>query len=197
MTGKLLEAGAALRKDERGMTLIEVMTALVILTMVTGILFSFLLMGVSMFKRVTAESQIRNQGDALTSSIIAELKDAVFVTSSGERNTNKQIEYVKRDANGVYDANVKRYRMSISLTTEPYGIVVEKWDNGNWTMNKRLALADAYTLKAASSLQASEDNRTVEIDLSYSRYEASGRQTMPGGNPEYAIRTKIPLIRPE
>ena len=66
-------------RNEKGISLIEVIVALMIMSMVITILYSFLLMGVSMYKRVIADTQMRNQGDILYSQILTELNKATIV----------------------------------------------------------------------------------------------------------------------
>lgn len=176
-----------LREDEQGMTLIELLTALVILAMVTTILFSFLLMGVSMFKRISAESQIRNQGDALTSRIMAELKDAVYVVKSGDAS---EIEYAKREAAGA-DAYVSRFTMKLIGS----GVEVRETSPAG-QKSKQFTLASAYELNLGQSSLSAPDIRTVKINLVY-RKKSAGPPSAPLENPTYQMTTQIPLVRSE
>jgi prepilin-type N-terminal cleavage/methylation domain-containing protein len=68
--------------NERGLTLIEVMTSIVLFAMVTTILYSFLFMGISMYKRVAAESQLRSQVNLFYGQMLQFCESAVYVEPS-------------------------------------------------------------------------------------------------------------------
>jgi hypothetical protein len=79
-------------RNEQGITLIETLTTLFIFSMVVSILFSFLIMGVSMYKRVSAETQLRSQGDVVFAQLSDVLRGAVYV-QQGE--SSRELRYVK------------------------------------------------------------------------------------------------------
>ena len=66
-------------------------------------------MGVSMYKRVTMETQMRNQGDGLYSQIISELKEAIYVQDEG--TDKKIIRYAKKNDNP--DVYIDLYEMEV------------------------------------------------------------------------------------
>ncbi|WP_135553322.1 PilW family protein [Paenibacillus cymbidii] len=190
MTRKRLFIRRLLRDNEEGMTLIEIMTALAILSMVTTILFSFLLMGVSMFKRISAESQIRNQGDALASRIIGELKDAVYVVKTADDRTT-QIEYAKRESGGA-NPYVARFVMKI---VDDGVEVTER--SPTPSSPKKITMASAYKLdRFSSTISARDDTQTIKLNLVYGTVVPQS-SSLPGGEQTYQITTKIPLVRSE
>lgn len=195
-------------KQAEGMSLIEVMTALVILSIVMTILCSFLFMGISLYERITAESQIRSQGDAIASQIISELKDAVYVAKGTSRN---EITFVKRaiHADGSFDNElyVKNYLMRIEPiknSTSYYGIGLYDVSDTEETLLKRYDLSAPYTLKAADPADSFSrvgftviHNQLVEIDLIYEKLINTPTKSALLENPGYQINTKIPLFRSE
>lgn len=173
-----------MRNNEEGMTLIELLTALVILSMVTTILYSFLLMGVSMYKRVTIETQMRNQGDAVYSQIISELKDAVYVQQldSGDNTT---IRYAKRSADAK--AYIDLYQMQLEPNAANGKIEVTK----DGAPVRSFALGSKFTIDSGS-LKAISQN-LVQVQLTYTRSNASNFKSAE--NPKMEIDSQIPLFR--
>ncbi|NHN29572.1 hypothetical protein [Paenibacillus agricola] len=202
--------------DEKGMAVVEVLTALVIFTMVTTILYSFLFMGLSMYKRIMAESQIRSQGDAIISQVISELKDAVYVSKGA---TTNEITFVKRalTASGGFDneAYINSYRMRMEpiAATNRYGIGVYELLDGEEKLMKRLDLVNPFTFDATYSdtTQAftvdPHHHQWVEVRLVYKKLVGpmeslvdspmnnSAQTASLLHNPGYEIHTKIPLFR--
>jgi prepilin-type N-terminal cleavage/methylation domain-containing protein len=78
MWDALRKKAAKIDGDESGFTLIEVISSLLILGMVVSILYSFMLMGISMYKKVSAETQLRNQANLIFGGIVEELRGAVY-----------------------------------------------------------------------------------------------------------------------
>jgi prepilin-type N-terminal cleavage/methylation domain-containing protein len=191
--------------DDNGMTLIELLAALVIFTMVTTILYSFLFMGISMYKRIMAESQIRSQGDAIVSQVISELNDAVYMSQGASRN---EITFVKRalTPSGSFDNEtyVKGYKMRIEpiTSTNRYGIGVYDLSDGEEKLMKRFDLASPFTFQAVvpdtqPTKQALTviNNHLVEVHLVYEKLAEPKTKAALVENPGYEIHTKIPLFR--
>lgn len=176
-------------RDERGMTLIEVLTSLMILGMVASILYSFLLMGVSMYKRVTIETQLRNQGDSLYSLIISELKDAVYVEQV-EDATNRTIHYVKRASDPkVY---VEQYEMTLNPNPDAGGnLVVKKITPPE--MTRTFQMSSQFTISGGELV--AESHNLVQVHLAYSRSNAGSLK--PADRPVLEIHSQIPLFRIE
>jgi hypothetical protein len=86
--------GGSIRRlrNEQGITLVETLTTLVIFSMVVSILFTFLIMGISMYKRVSAETRLRSQGDVVFAQLSDVLRGAVYVQQGAD---NRELRYVK------------------------------------------------------------------------------------------------------
>jgi prepilin-type N-terminal cleavage/methylation domain-containing protein len=193
--------------DESGMTLIEILTAMVILTMVTTILYSFLFMGISMYKRTMAEGQIRSQGDAIVSQVISELKDAVYISQGASRN---EITFVKRaiTESGGFDNEtyIRDYKMRIEpiAATNRYGIGVYDLSDGEEKLTKRFDLTSPFTFQATvPDVQETQqaltviNNQLVEVHLVYQQLSDKKTKAALNEQPGYEIHTKIPLFRSE
>lgn len=164
--------GKHLRKklaDQKGLSLLEVLTAVLIMTMVSSILYSFLLMGVSMYKRIMVETQMRNQGDALYGQIVTELKDAVYVEqrnkdSAGQPLGNTSIRYVKRAETA--EEYIHEYVMTLQAGEHNGILQIYKSDNLSDPV-KELKMTSAFTI-SDGSLTPIGNNR-VNVDLTYKR----------------------------
>lgn len=181
--------------DEQGMTIIELLTALVLLTMVTMLLSTFLFMGISMYKRVTATNQIRSQGDALISQVISYFKDVEYVSNGG---TN-QINIVKKALTAAGDEDSDKYvdAYSMSITADLRGIeVLDINKNHVPPRNLHFELPGQYRLAAGSTLSA-RDNYLVEVYLKYEKIPDGSTLLKDIENPVYEISTQIPLFRSE
>ncbi|THF76947.1 prepilin-type N-terminal cleavage/methylation domain-containing protein [Cohnella fermenti] len=62
-----------LRKEEKGLTLIELIASLSILSTVMIVLYGVVQFGFNSYHKITIENSLRDEGDLLMSSIIAEL----------------------------------------------------------------------------------------------------------------------------
>ncbi|MCZ8519769.1 MULTISPECIES: PulJ/GspJ family protein [Paenibacillus] len=60
-------------RDERGLTLIELIAMLSIMSMVMGTIYGVITFGFNAYHRVTIENELRNEGDILMSSIMTEM----------------------------------------------------------------------------------------------------------------------------
>lgn len=215
---KQLAANRFLRKhrNEKGMTLVEVVVALMIMGMILTILYAFLFMGISMYKRVTVDTQMRNQGDIMFSQVITELKDAVYAKNM--KDTNGQdtggIIYVKRhvDEDGNYDPKiyVDEYSMTIEDLSRLTGTEARYKKNNNGivirnakdrTIKKTIDLSSMFTLELedANNLHVSgfsaTSDKMVHVRLAYRRNES--RTLLPAEQSKFEINTNIPLFRIE
>lgn len=181
-----------LHDDERGMTLIEILLALLLFSMVTVILNSFLLMGASMYKRISIESQIRNQGDALYSRIISELQDAIYAENVAGAY-EKEIRFVKRAEN--HEDYVDTYRMRIEGTPgSAYGLAV--YNEADLSVPiKQFNLTTNFMIDIDQSKIVSDQQNIVHIKLVYNR--ADQDVVSKAEAPELVIETKVPLFRME
>jgi prepilin-type N-terminal cleavage/methylation domain-containing protein len=172
-------------KDEKGMTLIELLAALLIFGMVASILYSFLIMGVSMYKRVSVESQMRNQGDALYSQIISELKDAIYVQ---QLQPNTKIRYAKRSSDPK--TYIDLYEMEL-IPNAASGGRIEVKRAGSPAVVRAFELASRFTINGGSLNEVGHD--IVRVKLTYARSNAGTLK--PSENPKLEIDSQIPLFR--
>jgi prepilin-type N-terminal cleavage/methylation domain-containing protein len=175
------------RQNEKGMTLIELLAALFILGMVASILYSFMLMGVSMYKRVTVETQMRNQGDTLYSQIISELKDAIYVQQAG---SDKEIRYAKRSPDSK--TYIELYEMKL-LPNENTGGKIEIRKAGTAAPERVFQLGSRFTIIDGSLNEISHDR--VQVKLTYARSNAGSLKAAE--SPKLEIDSQIPLFRIE
>lgn len=200
------ESTKRLLRDERGMTIVELLTALTIVGMVCSILLSFLFMGVSMYKRMTADSQIRNHGDAIVSQVISELKDAIYAAQGESSN---EIVFVRRalapDGSFDNESYVAGFKMRIESVGESdrFGIGVYAVEARGETLVKRFDLPSPYTLEAPDDSPAEADpqgltvvhDRLVDVRLRYVKRAEAVTKTAEIENPGYELHTRIPLFR--
>ncbi|WNR42374.1 PulJ/GspJ family protein [Paenibacillus roseipurpureus] len=177
-----------MERNEKGMTLIEILAALLIFGMVASILYSFMLMGVSMYKRVTMETQMRNQGDGIYSQIISELKEAIYVQDEG--TDKKIIRYAKRsdDPRSYIDL----YEMEIFPSVTGGG-KIEVRQAGSNVVKDVFQLGNKFTIRAGSLSEASENHDRVQVTLEYARSNAD--QYKQADSPKLVINSQIPLFR--
>lgn len=178
--------------DQKGMSLLELLTALLITTMVSTILYCFLLMGVSMYKRIMVETQMRNQGDALYRQIITELKDAVYVeqrSAGGAAPADTSIRYVKR-AQSAEDY-IDDYVMTLEAGEEDGTIRVYESKDLSKPI-KELRMTPDFTI-SEGSLAAIGKNR-VAVNLTYTR---SGNEAgyVKADRTKLNINSQITLFR--
>lgn len=165
------------RKNERGLTLLEALVALMILTMVTSIIYSFVLMAMSIYKRVTIETTMRNQGDLLFSRIVTELGDAIYVEQAD--SAQRSIRFVKPSA------DPKQYIAWYEMRIDSGQIRVEPiMPSGP---PKVFALAPAFEISSGKLI--AEGHHHVVIDLEYRPVGVT--------SPVLNIRSRIPVGRGE
>lgn len=205
--------------DERGMTVIEILTTLLILGMVAVIIHSFLFMGISMYKRVTEDTQLRNQGDVLFSQVISEVKDAVYamneegggtadavlddslddtVTETSGGSSKPGVVYVKRavDDEGKYDpkAYVSRYTMRIEHFAEEDTNGIAFYKEGEEAPIKTLQLTPPFTIDIEQSKLTVNRNNSIGVYLVYAHKD---ERPLAADNTRFVIDTEIPLFRIE
>lgn len=177
-----------MRPNEKGMTLIELLAALFIFGMVASILYSFMLMGVSMYKRVTVETQMRNQGDALYGQIISELKDAIYVQQVGSED--KLIRYAKRSQDSK--TYIELYEMEL-LPNADNGGKIEVRAAGGTAPERVFQLGSRFTISDGSLSEASPSHDRVQVKLTYARSNAGSLKA--ADSPKLEIDSQIPLFR--
>ncbi|KUP23890.1 prepilin-type N-terminal cleavage/methylation domain-containing protein [Paenibacillus sp. DMB5] len=83
-----------LLRREQGLTLIELIAAITIFAMVSGLIYAVMMFGMRSFNQVTTENKLRDEGDLLMSAVINEMYTfgAETVTASAyEVNSNQEI----------------------------------------------------------------------------------------------------------
>ncbi|XID92592.1 prepilin-type N-terminal cleavage/methylation domain-containing protein [Paenibacillaceae bacterium WGS1546] len=194
-------------RNERGATLIELLTALLLFSMVAAILYSFMFMGISMYKRVSVETQMRNQADTLYSRVMTELRDAIYV-KQGEPSpdggvNDGEIVFVKRAAGGapINPEDPPPYIETYMLKMDESGMSVTAGDGA--TVLKRFELTERFkldrtrpdgALKSNSGMIA-ESHQLLDLSLRFIRADANEVARIERSSIE--IQSKIPLIRLE
>jgi len=175
-------------RDERGLTLIELLTGLLLFGMIAAILHAFLLMGSSMYSKISAETQLRNQADALFGLIMSELRDAVYVQQgAGER----EIVFVREaDDPAVY---VKTYRMVIETDADGLSGVTVTGPDPSYP--KRWDLAPRFRLNDAESGLIAADQHLVKVRLVFERADAG--PVPAADDARLKLETSVPLFRME
>lgn len=96
-----------LRREE-GLTLIELIAALSLFSLVAGLIYGVMMFGIQSYERVTMENTLRDEGDLLMSAIITEIYTFAPTTVYSSTSTN----------NGVIDTAIFLQREDGSGGTE-------------------------------------------------------------------------------
>lgn len=185
-----------LLQDERGISIIEMMTGLLLFGMVASILYSFLFMGTSMYGRITTETQLRNQLDALYGQVIHELSDAIYVQK--EDALGKLIIYVKRapvpTPPVVPPKYVESYRMVIEELGGFSGVSVYGPDSST-ILSKRYDITSKFQMDLVASSLTAENQNMVGVNLML--YRTDELEVTEAERKRMSIQSKIPLFRIE
>ncbi|WEK53402.1 MAG: prepilin-type N-terminal cleavage/methylation domain-containing protein [Candidatus Cohnella colombiensis] len=100
-------------QDERGNTLVEMIAALTIMSLIMGTIYAVITFGFDSYHRVNIENSLRDEGDLLMSSVISEM-----YTYGPDL-----IMRVKNDANN--EVGIKLVRTLDSETVDPVIIKIE------------------------------------------------------------------------
>ncbi|SFE97352.1 prepilin-type N-terminal cleavage/methylation domain-containing protein [Paenibacillus catalpae] len=77
------------RKEEKGLTLVELIATMTLLSIAAGVIFSVITYGMNTYNRIETENALRDDADLLMSSIITELysygPDIIAVDTNGIR----------------------------------------------------------------------------------------------------------------
>ena len=146
--------------------MIELLTGLMLFGMIASILYAFLLMGSSMYRKVSAETQLRNQADALFGQIMSELKDAVYVRQ-GE--SSREILFVRKAQDPL--VYVETYRMIIE--TDAAGLSGVTVAGPDPAYPKRWDLTPQFRLNEAESALLAASQNLVKVTLVFERADAA------------------------
>ncbi|MEC1772455.1 PilW family protein [Schinkia azotoformans] len=137
---------ANLLKNNRGVTLIELLTALVISTLVLGIAYGLLMAGYKTYEKVGIEQGQRNEADYVVSRIMEKFYEGdISDIRNCEPTSNLCIEILSTDAlkistgsntnkvgitsfNELNDASKKITRIKIDDNHDNHNVVFEKYD---------------------------------------------------------------------
>lgn len=175
-------------RNERGLTLIEMLTGLLLFGMITSILYSFLFMGASMYRKISVETQLRNQADALYGRIMSELKDAVYVQQGA---SEQEIVFVKRASDP--EVYVETYKMTIEQDSDgSYGLTVT---GPGLTDKKRFDLTPRFKLNETESRLIAVKQNLVKVLLVFER--ADNAHVPAAESATLKLESSIPLFRME
>lgn len=176
-----------LLRNEHGLSLLEVLAALLIFGMVTSIIYSMLFMSMSVYKKVLVEGEMRSRGEAVFSRIIGELKDAEYV-QNGREGDGLSIVYSKRSKDPA--SYVEQYEMRVYPEADGTNSDIEIRD-GEGNLVQGLDLGSRFTIKSAELSAPAND--AVRLLLVYG-YKTVQRQ-LPAQDADMKIDTRIPLFR--
>jgi prepilin-type N-terminal cleavage/methylation domain-containing protein len=179
-------------KDEQGLTLIEVLAALMITGMVASILYSFLLMGITMYKKVSVETQLRNQANVMFSRLVNELRESVYVTNS--TTVPGQIILVKnsRSSNNYIKRSTIEFVNDPPLITGHYHIEINDLEADSVGNNAVVLRVDSKYRMVGSFTVIHKDLLEVNIDFFGEPIETGSDIGV-----KFSIRQQIPLFRME
>jgi prepilin-type N-terminal cleavage/methylation domain-containing protein len=149
-------------RNESGFTLLETLAALMMVGMVASILYGFMLMGVSTYKRVETETKIRHQGDLLMAGLVSELLEAVHVEQGTDRTELIAVRMAPDPTRYV-----ETYRLRIETLNGRHGVSVYR--DGETDPVRRYELAPDIALQApgTQSVLMADGNRTAIIRMHF------------------------------
>lgn len=175
-------------RNERGLSILEMLAALLIFGMVAAIIYSMLFMSMAVYQKVLVEGELRSRGEGMFSEILNELKDAEYVDNGPTGQIS--ILYSKRSADK--ERYLEQYIMTIYPEGTPgAGSDVEVRDLEG-TLIRSMDLGERFMVTRAE-LSAARDHDSVYLHLVYSYlgHEApAGSQRL-----EMKIHSTISLFR--
>lgn len=186
---------------QRGLTLIELLTALVLFAMIMTILYSFLFMGISMYKRVAAEAQLRSQVNVFYSQFLEYIDGAIYAYQGNQAN---EIIIIKKEpvtAGEESDATyIKYYAIRLDSDAEQIrmtpvtGSGQADRDTGQLKEHKLdetfFDLANESTL----IIEQEEERQQLVVDWTFQVRKAFDRNQEA---PSIQIRSEIPIYDAE
>jgi prepilin-type N-terminal cleavage/methylation domain-containing protein len=184
-------------KQEKGLTLIEVMTAIVLFAMITTILYSFLFMGISMYKRVAAEAQLRSQVNVFYSQLLGFFEKSVYAYKGTQEN---EIIVIKKEGlTGEQDADTSYIRyFSVIVNADDETIRYTPVTGGgafDRDVEKQVVRtldSEQFDLEASSkmTLKPAPKGQFVVVDLTFT---SKKRGNNSKENSTIRIKTEIPI----
>ena len=184
-------------KQEKGLTLIEVMTAIVLFAMITTILYSFLFMGISMYKRVAAEAQLRSQVNVFYSQLLGFFENSVYAYKGTQEN---EIIVIKKEGlTGEQNADTSYIRyFSVIVNADDETIRYTPVTGGgafDRDVEKQVVRtldSEQFDLEASSrmTLKPATKGQFVVVDLTFT---SKKRGNNSKENSTIRIKTEIPI----
>lgn len=175
--------------NEKGLSILEVLTAIFIFSMVVSIAYSMLFMALSIYKSVLIEGEMRSKGEALFSGLIMELKDAIHVENvpadTGERLS---IAYIKRSA--YPEVYLEQYRMTMIPDQGDGRSAIQVMDMQSGHLIRTFDLGERFRIREGR-LEAVGEQDAVHLFLLYGYRDVSQKEEQK----EMKIDSRIPLLR--
>lgn len=177
--------------NQKGLSILEVLTAIFIFSMVVSIAYSMLFMALSIYKSVLIEGEMRSKGEALFSELIMELKDAIYVENVpadpglGERLS---IAYIKRSADP--EVYLEQYRMTMIPDQGDGRSVIEVMDMQSGDLTRTFDLGHRFRIREGR-LEAVGNQDAVHLLVLYGHRNVTEKEEQK----EMKIDSRIPLLR--
>jgi prepilin-type N-terminal cleavage/methylation domain-containing protein len=159
-------------EDQRGLSLIEVLTAIVLFAMVSSILYSFLFIGISMYKRVAADAQLRSNVNLIYSQLLEYADQSVYAFRGNQKNEIIVIKKESLKEEQQEDSTYIQY-YSIKLDTENDQIIFQPvtgsdLNDRDQSRTKQFKLDDQrFDLDDTSSISVKEGNNRQQIVIDW------------------------------
>ncbi|MFD2672551.1 type IV pilus modification PilV family protein [Marinicrinis sediminis] len=190
-----------LHQNEKGMSLVEVLSAMLILAMIVAILYTFLLMGITVYKKVSTETTLRNQANIIFGQILDEMKDGVYAQAVPDKEKSSEIStkemvivkpHIVMSGTEQLDTDyVKETKVEIvEVSSDPLMYKVQIQDGNNikefqLTDNKRISNASITYINA----------HQIELMLEFTG--EPGNMTRSLEKSQITMKQQIPLFRLE
>jgi prepilin-type N-terminal cleavage/methylation domain-containing protein len=174
-------------RNNRGLSILEVLTAMFIFGMVVSIAYSMLFMALSVYKSVLIEGEMRSRGEAVFSGMISELKDAVYVENTVDGN-RLSILYIKRSEDKA--RYLEQYKMTVMLEPPAGTGDIQVVHAQSGALVKSFDLGERFRIREAR-LTAEGDHNAVHLFLLYGHRNALQKEEQK----EVKIDSRIPLLR--
>lgn len=144
---------ANILRREQGLTLIELIAALTIFTMVAGLIYIVMMFGVRSYNQVTVENILRDEGDLLMSAVITEMytfaADTVTATASkvdGDQNIIGSSIILEQDGAGVTSEEISIMNEKMSIVKQNGSTAADAFTN----ITSRLAPGSSILLQCSN-----------------------------------------------
>lgn len=156
-------------RKEDGLTLIELIAALVLFTLVAGIISAITMFGIRSYHKISIENSLRDEGDILMSAIITELYTFApqEISATTKRNEDRVIVdssiLLKRTENGVETTSQIRIHNGV-LTITDSGQEASAVDPRT-QVQSRLAPGSGIILECQKNTKCESGLITIDLSL--------------------------------